>query len=58
MTLPLFPLELFEACLESVELVLLIFTLIPPPPVLLDDDGAELAGDAGMRGDPGKEDDL
>ena len=39
------------------ELVLFIFTLIPPPPVLLDE-GRELAGEAGILGDPGKEDDL
>jgi hypothetical protein len=52
-----FPFELFEACRESVELVLFIFTLMPPPPVLLDE-GIELAGEAGILGDPGKEDDL
>ena len=56
--LPLFPFELFDVCLESVELVLFIFTFIPPPPVLLLDEGTELAGEAGILGDPGKEDDL
>ena len=30
---------------------------MPPPPVLLDE-GIELAGEAGILGDPGKEDDL
>ena len=56
--LPLLPLELFDACLESVELVLFIFTFIPPPPELLLDEGIEFAGEAGILGDPGKEDDL
>ena len=56
--LPLLPLELFVACLESVELVLFIFTFIPPPPELLLDEGIEFAGEAGILGDPGKEDDL
>ena len=36
----------------------MIFTFIPPPLVLLDDDGVELAGEAGILGDPGKEEDL
>ena len=49
------PLELFVECLESVEVVLLIFTLIPLPELVEDD---ELAGDGGIRGDPGKEADL
>ena len=57
MILPLFPFELFDAFRESVELVLFIFTFIPPPPVLLAD-GIEFAGEAGILGDPGKEDDL
>ena len=39
------------------ELVLLIFTLIPPPLVLVEE-GVEFAGDSGILGDPGKEDDL
>ena len=54
------PFELFELCFESVELVLLIFTLMPPPPplLLLLPEFVDEAGDAGIRGDPGKEVDL
>ena len=55
--LPLFPFVLLGVCRESVELVLFIFTLMPPPPALVVG-GIEFAGDAGILGDPGRDDDL
>ena len=55
--LVLFPFVLLGVCRESVELVLFIFTLMPPPPALVVG-GIEFAGDAGILGDPGRDDDL